>query len=46
MYGTPMAAVAALIPATTSDYFWFGMALFTLITAFGALLRILPRREK
>jgi hypothetical protein len=46
MYLTPMALVTALIPATATDFFWVGMASFTLITAFGALLRVLPRKEE
>jgi len=46
MYATPVASVAAILPTTGSDYFWLFMALFTLITAFRALLRVLPRREE
>jgi hypothetical protein len=46
MYFAPAAAAAALLPTTGSDYFWLFMAAFTLVTAFGALLRVLPRRER
>jgi hypothetical protein len=46
MYSTPVAAVAALVPATVGGFFWEGLAAFTLITAFGALLRVLPRRGR